>query len=133
MPGSPRSPMKKRMENGLVELRTGAKNDSQQVQGHDSQPVHSPPQGHDSIDGDVLHPGTRSTQATVSTWRVPSSAVDRRSFLLPLQFSSTPSTAPLKAGSEMLFLTTTPRSLLPVLLVKRGKSSVSGCQHGTDR
>ncbi|CCC05279.1 hypothetical protein SMACR_08531 [Sordaria macrospora] len=59
MPGSPRSPMKKRMENGLVELRTGAKNDSQQVQGHDSQPVHSPPQGHDSIDGDVLHPGNK--------------------------------------------------------------------------
>lgn len=47
MPGSPRSPMKKRMENGLVELRTGAKNDSQRVQGHDS------------IDGDVLHPGNK--------------------------------------------------------------------------
>ncbi|KAK3392415.1 hypothetical protein B0T20DRAFT_396052 [Sordaria brevicollis] len=47
VPGSPRSPMKKRMENGLVELRTGAKNDSGRVH-------------HDSIDGDVLHPGNKN-------------------------------------------------------------------------
>ncbi|KAK3344759.1 hypothetical protein B0H65DRAFT_184768 [Neurospora tetraspora] len=34
VPGSPRSPMNKRMENGLVELRTGAKNDSRSERVH---------------------------------------------------------------------------------------------------
>ncbi|KAK1776290.1 hypothetical protein QBC45DRAFT_419712 [Copromyces sp. CBS 386.78] len=98
----------------------------------------SPPQGHDSIDGDVLHPGNKKLAG--DGVHSEGSIV---SFLLPLKFSSTPSTAPLRAGSGMLptlhysnyaliITITKPRSLAGFTGETRQIVSVR-CQHGTDR
>ncbi|KAK3955904.1 hypothetical protein QBC32DRAFT_9856 [Pseudoneurospora amorphoporcata] len=95
----------------------------------------SPPQGHDSIDGDVLHPGNK---------KLAGDGVHSEGCIvsIPPQVFIDAVDGPIESGEWDATYTTAYTTLtthsssppnrgrLPVLLVKRGKSSVSGVSMG---